>query len=75
MKDHSITIPVDAEIAQIYNSLSEKDRQRYDLIVYLRLKEVVKESRSLDEIIDDLSTKAQKRGLTPEILNSILSEA
>lgn len=75
MKDHSITIPVDAEIAQIYNSLSEKDRQRYGLIVYLRLKEVVKESRSLDEIIDDLSTKAQKRGLTPEILNSILSEA
>lgn len=74
MKDHSITIPVDAEMAQIYNSLSKKDKQRYGLIVYLRLKEVVKESRSLDEIIEDLSFKAQKRGLTPEILHSILSE-
>ena len=62
MEKHSITTLVDTEIAKIYNSLSEKDKRRYDLIVYLRLKELLKESRSLEEIIDSLSYKAQKRG-------------
>lgn len=33
-----------------------------------------KEVRPLEEVMEEISEKAQERGLTPEILGSILSE-
>ena len=75
-----ITISVDADLAEIYYSASESERRKLDLIINLRLRNVVnqgqgqEQGRPLLEIMDDISRKAQQRGLTPEILKSILDE-
>ena len=75
-----ITISVDADLAEIYHSASESERRKLDLIINLRLRNVVnqgqeqEQGRPLLEIMDDISRKAQQRGLTPEILQSILDE-
>ena len=71
-----ITISVDADLAEIYRSASESERRKLDLLINIRLRNILesKSSRPLQEIMDDISRKAQKRGLTPEILQSILDE-
>ena len=75
-----ITISVDADLAEIYYSASDAERRKLDLIINLRLRNVVNQGqrqgqgRPLLEIMDDISRKAQQRGLTPEILQSILDE-
>ena len=71
-----ITISVDADLAEIYRSASESERRKLDLLINIRLRNILesKSRRPLQEIMDDISRKAQKRGLTPEILQSILDE-
>ena len=71
-----ITISLDTDLAEIYRSASDSERRKLDLLINIRLRNIL-ESRSrrpLQEIMDDISRKAQKRGLTPEILQSILDE-
>ena len=71
-----ITISVDADLAEIYRSASESERRKLDLLLNIRLRNIFdpKSRRPLQEIMDDISRKAKKRGLTPEILQSILDE-
>ena len=71
-----ITISLDTDLAEIYRSASESERRKLDLLINIRLRSILesKSRRPLQEIMDDISLKAQKRGLTPEILQSILDE-
>lgn len=75
METKTITIRVDAETAQIYESASDDKRRKLDILLNLRLREVTRSRRSLEQIMDEISRKAQERGLTPEILSSILNES
>ncbi|MEM6350859.1 MAG: hypothetical protein AAFR99_20800 [Cyanobacteria bacterium J06629_9] len=75
METRTIEIRVDAETADAYEASSAAERQKLDLLVNLKLREVVKALRPLEEVIADLSRKAQERGLTPEILDSILTDS
>ena len=54
----------------------EADQQRLkaELLVKLGLDKVPESGRSLQETMAEMSRKAQERGLTPEILQSILDE-
>jgi hypothetical protein len=45
-----------------------------DTILNLKLWEVTCRKRPLEEVTDDISHKVQERGLTPELLKSILNE-
>ena len=74
MKTEEITIRVDTESANAYRSASEEERRKLDLLLSLKLSEVTKSSRPLKEMINEISRNAQKRGLTPEILESLLHE-
>ena len=67
-----ITVSVDSDIATIYRSASVEDRRKLDLLINLRLRDVVESGISLTEIMSDVSRNAQRRGLTREILQSIL---
>ena len=71
-----ITISLDTDLAEIYRSASESERRKLDLLINMRLRNILdpKSRRPLQEIMDDISRKAQKRGLTPEILQSLLDE-
>jgi hypothetical protein len=74
METKSITIRVDAEVAQAYELATEDERRKLDTIINLKLREATSNQRSLIEVMDDISRKAQERGLNPEILESILNE-
>lgn len=70
-----ITISVDADLAEIYRSASESERRKLDLLINLRLRDVLAPSKkSLSTLMDEISREAQRNGMTPEILTSILNE-
>ncbi len=69
-----ITVSVDSDVAKAYRSASESERRKLDLLINLRLHEAIKPGKSLREIMSEISRNAQRRGLTPEILQSILGE-
>jgi hypothetical protein len=75
MTSRTITVRVDAETAEAYESSSEVERRKIDLLINLKLREIVKKVRPLEEVMEEISQKAQERGLTPEILESILGES
>lgn len=69
-----ITIRVDPDAAAAYRAASEEQRRKLDLLLSLRLREVIQPGRSLTEVMRDIGRKARERGLTPEILQAILDE-
>ena len=74
MQTQEITIRVDPLAAGAYLAASEDERRKLDLLLSLRLQDVTQPGESLEEIIRDISRRAQDRGLTPEILESILHD-
>ena len=68
-----VNIPLDSETAKIYEKAPQADKKKMQVLLSLWLREFEKPSISLDELMDDISSKAQERGLTPEILESILN--
>jgi hypothetical protein len=74
MEIREIKIRVDEESAKFYESAILADRQKLDALLSLRLKEFARKRRPLEDIMSDISRKAQSRGLTPEILTNLLSE-
>lgn len=74
MTTEEITIRVDADAAQAYRATSEQERRKLDLLLSLRLHDVLDSNGSLEDLMRDISRRAQERGLTPEILESILRD-
>ena len=70
-----ITVSVDPEVAKRYRSASDNERRKLDLLVSLRLLDATESGKSLRETVQEISRSAQRRGLTPEILQAILDEA
>lgn len=69
-----ITVSVDADVAQAYRAVSDRDRRKLDLLVNLRLRDATRSSQSLREVMEEISRNAQQRGVTPDILESLLDE-
>ncbi len=69
-----ITVSVDPDVADAYRLASDSDRRKLDLLVNMRLRDVTSSNVSLNDIMLEISHNAQQRGLTPEILKSILDE-
>ena len=69
-----ITVSVDPDVANAYRLASESDRRKLDLLVNLRLRDATKSKESLKDVMLEISRNAQQRGLTPEILQSLLDE-
>ncbi len=69
-----ITVSVDPDVASAYRLASDNERRKLDLLVNLRLRDATRSKASLKDIMAEISRNAQERGLTPEILQSILDE-
>ena len=69
-----ITVSVDSEVARLYRSASDHDRRKLDLLVNLRLRDATESGKSLRDTMLEISRNAQRRGLTPDILQSILAD-
>ncbi len=74
MRVDQITVSVDPDVASAYRSASDEDRRKLDLLVNLQLRDATRSKTSLKDIMLEISRNAQQRGLTPEILQSILDE-
>jgi hypothetical protein len=74
MKAREITIRVDPDAANAYLAATEEERRKLDLLLSLRLQDVMRRGETLDDVIRGVSERAQARGLTPEILESILHD-
>jgi hypothetical protein len=74
MKTNEITIHVDVAVATAYRAASDEDRRKMDLLAGFQLAEFQRSPESLEKVMDDMSLEAQERGLTPQILDSILHD-
>ena len=72
MKTEAITIHVTPQVAMTYRAASEENRRKMDLLVSLQLAELSKSNDSLETVVNAMSQEAASKGLTPEILDSIL---
>lgn len=69
----SVNLPLDDETAKIYQQASAAEKKKMQVLLSIWLREFEKPSSTLEQLMDDLSHKAEERGLTPEILESILN--
>ncbi|MEK6324194.1 MAG: hypothetical protein AABN33_21355 [Acidobacteriota bacterium] len=75
MSTEITSIQVEPDIADAYNSASQEDQKKIQLLMRLWLRELsTQPNMSLTEVMDMISDRAQARGLTPEILESIFVE-
>ena len=73
--DTTITLPLDAATAAAYSRASSADQQKIQLLFRVLLREYIAPSNmSLKELMNDISDKAQARGLTPEVLEELLRD-
>ncbi len=72
--NEQITVSVDPDVANAYRLASDNDRRKLDLLVNLRLRDATRSKASLKDVMLEVSQNAQQRGLTPEILQSMLDE-
>ncbi len=68
----AINIQLDEDAAQIYNRASEEKREKIRLLFSLWLREF--EDTTLWSVMNQISDNAEQRGLTPEILESLLND-
>lgn len=74
MGTKQITIQIDNEAARAFNSASLGDRRKLEALVSIQFVEATKTKDALKQIMRGISQKAQERGLTSEILRTILNE-
>ncbi len=69
----TITIPLDADTARLYGEAPIDLQRKLQLLLNLWLHDLIASQRPLQVIMDEISQKAQERGLTPEILENLLN--
>ncbi len=74
LNTEKITIQVTPEAAKAFRSASESDRKKMELLLNLRLLEVTRARKPLEEVMREVSRSAKERGLTEETLNDLLTE-
>ena len=76
MANPSITIPLDPQTARAYDSATPEEKRKIQALLSLWLRELASaQYSSLQEVLDEVGRKAKARGLTPEILDSLLKGA
>lgn len=69
----TITIQVTPEVAKAFRSASEKERRKMELLLNLRLLEVTRARKPLEQVMREISRSARERGLTEDILDDLLN--
>ncbi|MCB0123155.1 MAG: hypothetical protein KDE58_12960 [Caldilineaceae bacterium] len=71
----TITIQVDDQAAQVYESTSEDKRVRLRRLISFLVQEFAESTpESLLTLMDGMSREAEAKGLTPEILEMLLED-
>ncbi len=70
----TVNIQLDEKAAEIYTRASWEEQRKLQMLLGLWLREFDDSSLSLPTLMDQISDNAQERGLTPEILESLLND-
>ncbi len=70
----TINIQVTPEAAKAFRNASAAERKKLELLLTLRLLEVTRARKPLEQVMREISRSAQARGLTPEILDDLLKD-
>lgn len=75
MLTETITLQVESDVARFYNDAPQNDKQKMQALFGRWLKQYAEaDVDSLKQVMDAMSLNSQSRGLTPEILESLLSD-
>jgi len=75
MATETVNLQLDSEAARVFKTATPEEQKKMEVLLSLWLKEISATERlSLKEVMDDIGRTAQERGLTPEILESLLNE-
>ncbi|MFO5527368.1 MAG: hypothetical protein ACLBM1_05955 [Cuspidothrix sp.] len=69
----TITINVDHEVAKAYREAEANKQEKLSVIIKLFFQPDFA-NKSLSQVMEEIADKAEKRGLTPEILQTILDD-
>jgi hypothetical protein len=76
MTTPTISIPVDDTVADAFRAASVERQRQLQILLGLRLRELtIRPQRSLAEILDQIGRTAESKGLTPEMLDSMLGDS
>ena len=76
MSKPTITIPLDPETARAYDSATPEERRKMQALLSLWLRELAADEQpSVQQVLEEVGRKAKDRGLTPEMLDSLLKGA
>ena len=74
LTNETITIQVSPQVAKAFRSASETERRKMVLLLNLRLLEVTRTRKPLEEVMRETSRSVRERGITEEILNELLED-
>lgn len=71
----TITLQVESDIARFYNDAPQTDKEKLQALFGTWLRQYSEaDVASFKEAMDEISQNARTRGLTPEILESLLAD-
>jgi hypothetical protein len=74
MRMPTIAVPVDPDTARAFAQASDEEQRKLKLLLSLRLRELTSApGRPLGEVLDEVGRKAEARGMTPQVLESLLN--
>jgi ferritin-like protein len=75
MATATISIQVDKEAAKAFAAAPTEEQRKIELLLSLRLQDLtIGSQRPLKAVMDESGKQAEARGLTPEILESLLHD-
>ncbi len=74
METKTIRVRVSAAAARAYERASENERRKLGALLDVRLTSPARPTRTLEQIMDEISEQAQARGLTEDELERLLRE-
>jgi hypothetical protein len=75
MATTTITIQVEPEAAKAFAAASPEEQRKMQLLLSLRLQDLTTpQGKPLQAVMDEIGARAAARGLTPEILESLLRD-
>jgi hypothetical protein len=75
MATESINLQLDAEAANVFRAASPEEQNKLRVLFGIWLKEYGRtDTKALKKTMDEISANAKSRGLTPEVLSSVLED-
>jgi hypothetical protein len=75
MNTATVTLTLDAELAKQYEDATPEQQRKAQLMFELLLRRMTSPSRrTLSEVMDEISDKAEASGLTEDMLDDILND-